>query len=191
MQTASLQFRRGDATRPAGDADAASSPPPPPRIIAHVCNDIGRWGRGFVLALTRRFGSGPADAYREWHAAAAEEDAEADTGASETGRFGLGRVQLVRVGERTYVANMVAQHGIRSVRASDRSPPPIRYDALGVCLRRLATLAAGLTDDEQPPASIHMPRIGCGLAGGTWSRVEPLVREGLVDRGCTVTVYDL
>ncbi|SEQ20797.1 hypothetical protein SAMN04487983_1003320 [Streptomyces sp. yr375] len=35
-----------------------------------------------------------------------------------------------------------------------------------------------------------MPRIGCGLAGGTWSRVEPLVAERLVERGVAVTVYD-
>ncbi|WP_435642688.1 hypothetical protein ACR9VJ_06005 [Streptomyces sp. H49] len=35
-----------------------------------------------------------------------------------------------------------------------------------------------------------MPRIGCGLAGGKWSRVEPLVTERLVGRGISVTVYD-
>jgi len=35
-----------------------------------------------------------------------------------------------------------------------------------------------------------MPRIGCGLAGGTWEEVEPLVQEHLaVD--FNVTVYDL
>ncbi|MFE3494555.1 hypothetical protein [Streptomyces sp. NPDC059175] len=39
-------------------------------------------------------------------------------------------------------------------------------------------------------ASVHMPRIGCGLAGGRWSRVEPLVVERLVARGVAVTVYD-
>jgi hypothetical protein len=35
-----------------------------------------------------------------------------------------------------------------------------------------------------------MPRIGCGLAGGKWSRVEPLITERLVRRGIAVTVYD-
>jgi hypothetical protein len=28
------------------------------------------------------------------------------------------------------------------------------------------------------------------LAGGNWSRVEPLIIERLVDRGLSVTVYD-
>jgi hypothetical protein len=35
-----------------------------------------------------------------------------------------------------------------------------------------------------------MPRIGCGLAGGRWERVEPLVRRALVAQGVHVTVYD-
>ena len=35
-----------------------------------------------------------------------------------------------------------------------------------------------------------MPRIGCGLAGGKWSRVEPLIIERLVKRDIAVTVYD-
>ncbi|MQY33582.1 hypothetical protein SRB17_15430 [Streptomyces sp. RB17] len=39
-------------------------------------------------------------------------------------------------------------------------------------------------------ASVHMPRIGCGLAGGTWSRKEPFITERLVKRGIEVTVYD-
>ncbi len=39
-------------------------------------------------------------------------------------------------------------------------------------------------------ASVHMPRIGCGLAGGRWPRVEPLIVERLVRRGIEVTVYD-
>jgi hypothetical protein len=36
-----------------------------------------------------------------------------------------------------------------------------------------------------------MPRIGCGLAGGTWDRIEPLIHERLLSAGLHVTVYDL
>lgn len=36
-----------------------------------------------------------------------------------------------------------------------------------------------------------MPRIGCGLAGGTWDRIEPLIAHRLVEQGIPVTVYDL
>ncbi|MFG2126703.1 hypothetical protein ACGFNV_02690 [Streptomyces sp. NPDC048751] len=87
-----IRYVRGDATAPSVKGV---------KVIAHVCNDIEGWGKGFVVALSR-----PAD------------------------------------------------------------------EALAL------------------EASVHMPRIGCGLAGGKWSRVEPLIAERLVKRGAAVTVYD-
>ena len=36
-----------------------------------------------------------------------------------------------------------------------------------------------------------MPRIGCGLAGGTWDKIEPLIQSNLSDKEIAVTVYDL
>ena len=75
---------------------------------------------------------------------------------------------------------MVAQHGVK--RGS--KGPPIRYQAVAKCLDQVAERAAELG------ASVHMPRIGCGLAGGNWSRVEPLIVEALCRRGIPVTVYD-
>jgi O-acetyl-ADP-ribose deacetylase (regulator of RNase III) len=61
---------------------------------------------------------------------------------------------------------------------------PVRYEAIDTALGRVADKAAELG------ASVHMPRIGCGLAGGEWSRVEPLVIGRLVRRDIVVTVYD-
>ena len=40
-------------------------------------------------------------------------------------------------------------------------------------------------------ASVHLPRIGCGLAGGDWGRVEPLLVKHLCAREITVMVYDV
>ncbi|MEU2390989.1 macro domain-containing protein [Streptomyces sp. NPDC007369] len=153
-----LRIIAGDATSPQAKG---------PKIIAHVCNDIGGWGKGFVLALSKRWPEPEAD-FRAWHRNRAGND------------FGLGAVRLVRVKEDTWVANMVGQRGIRTGSAG----VPIRYDALERCLAALADHAVGLG------ASVHMPRIGCGLAGGKWSRVEPLVTAALSARGVAVTVYD-
>ncbi len=61
---------------------------------------------------------------------------------------------------------------------------PIRYDAVESCLRKLSTAAAELE------ASVHMPRIGTGLAGGKWSKIEPLILETLISDGISTTVYD-
>lgn len=136
-------------------------------MIAHVCNDQGGWGKGFVLAVSRRWPE-PETAYRRWHRERARND------------FGLGGVQLVRVGTYTWVANMVGQRGIRT----GSKGVPVRYEAIGTALGSLAERALELG------ASVHMPRIGCGLAGGKWERVEPLVTARLVERGIAVTVYD-
>ena len=39
-------------------------------------------------------------------------------------------------------------------------------------------------------AAIHMPRIGCGLAGGDWSEIEPIIHDELSKHDVAVTVYD-
>ncbi|MEU4365716.1 hypothetical protein [Micromonospora chersina] len=75
---------------------------------------------------------------------------------------------------------MVGQRGMRRGSAG----PPIRYDAVERCLSALADQV------DELGASVHMPRIGCGLAGGTWDRIEPLVVRTLCARDIAVTVYD-
>ncbi|WP_327207540.1 macro domain-containing protein [[Kitasatospora] papulosa] len=153
-----ITYVRGDATAPQGKGV---------KLIVHVCNDLGGWGKGFVLALSRRW-PGPEAAYRRWHRERAGND------------FGLGAAQFVLVEPFLWVANVVGQRGMR--RGS--KGVPVRYEAIDEGLRKVAEQAAVLG------ASVHMPRIGCGLAGGTWTRVEPLVTRRLVDRGVHVTVYD-
>ncbi|MBM7857774.1 macro domain-containing protein [Lentzea nigeriaca] len=153
-----LRVIKGDATSPQAKG---------PKIIAHVCNDLGGWGKGFVLAVSRRWPE-PEQAYREWHRGRAKND------------FGLGAVQLVQVRPDTWVANMIGQRGTRT----GSNGPPVRYDAIEHCLIALAEHAKRLE------ASVHMPRIGCGLAGGKWERVEPIVVETLLRQDVPATVYD-
>jgi len=155
-----LVYRTGDAARPSR---------PGPAIIAHVCNDLGAWGKGFVTALSARWPQ-PEAAYRQW----------ARSGIWRAEPFVLGGVQIVDIPDTPWmVANMVAQHGL----GRNNRLPPIRYGALETCLHKLQNLAHFLA------ASIHMPRIGCGLAGGRWEKVEPLIVKILWD--LDVFVYDL
>lgn len=155
---AAIEYVRGDATAPQGKGK---------KIIAHVCNDLGGWGKGFVLAVSRRWPE-PEAAYRRWHRERAGND------------FGLGAVQFVQVSRYVWVANMVGQRGTRT----GSKGVPVRYEAIAAALVPLAASAAELG------ASVHMPRIGCGLAGGRWERIEPLIAERVVARGIPVTVYD-
>jgi O-acetyl-ADP-ribose deacetylase (regulator of RNase III) len=153
-----IAFTTGDATAPAAEGN---------KVIAHICNDSGGWGAGFVLALSRRWREPEAD-YRAWYDAREGND------------FKLGATRIVQVSSEVWVANMVAQRGTRAKGVL----PPIRYDAVELCLRSLAVQATELR------ASVHMPRIGCGLAGGRWEEIEPLVDRCLADVGVAVTVYD-
>ncbi|MEU2585987.1 macro domain-containing protein [Streptomyces avermitilis] len=153
-----ITYVRGDATVPSGGGV---------KMIAHVCNDIGGWGTGFVLAVSHRWPE-PEKAYRAWYRDRAAND------------FGLGAAQFVQVERSLWVANMIGQRGIRT----SGNEVPVRYEAIDAALGLLADRAVALD------ASVHLPRIGCGLAGGTWSRVEPLITERLVRRGIPVTVYD-
>jgi O-acetyl-ADP-ribose deacetylase (regulator of RNase III) len=150
-----LDYVTGDATSPATTG---------PKVIAHICNDRGGWGKGFVLAISRRWPE-PEHAYRAW---------------SRTPDFRLGAVQLVQVEPDTWVANMVAQHGYRTA----ANPVPLRYDALDECLATLAEHATRLG------ATVHLPRIGCGLAGGAWEEIEPALDRELTARDIPATVYD-
>lgn len=152
-----INYLRGDATAPIGAGN---------KIVAHVCNDVGAWGSGFVLAVSRRW-SEPEAQYRRWPES----------------RFRvLGQVQVVQVASDTWVANMIAQQGIGRPFSSGR--PPIRYEALQSCLEKVATEASSMH------ASVHMPRIGCGLSGGSWGKVEPIVVETLCAHEIEVVVYD-
>lgn len=153
-----IAYVRGDATAPHGKGV---------KLIVHVCNDLGGWGKGFVLAVSRRWPE-PEAAYRRWHRERAGND------------FALGAVQFVQVSPYIWVANMVGQRGMRT----GSNGVPVRYEAIDTALEAVVSRARELE------ASVHMPRIGCGLAGGKWSRIEPLIEQRLTGRGIPVTVYD-
>ncbi len=76
---------------------------------------------------------------------------------------------------------MIGQHRVSK---DEQRNPPIRYEAVKECLEMVAQYAA------EKKASVHMPRIGCGLAGGTWDNIEPLITDSFIDREIAVTVYD-
>ncbi len=153
-------YGTGDATKPMHTGRC---------IIAHVCNDIGAWGKGFVLALSRRYPEAEAQ-YKQWYQRKIDPP------------FALGQVQFVPVAADVWVANMIGQHGIYRQGAT----PPIRYDALRECLSRVCAFA------REHKADVQMPRIGCGLAGGDWEIVSKIVEEELVLPDLfAVMVYDL
>lgn len=157
-----IRYEVGDATRPLGND---------PRVIVHCVNDIGKWGSGFVLAVDGRWPA-VAKRYRSW---------SRSEGGPGDPPFHLGAVQFVEVEPRLWVANLVGQH--RTIREGERIP--VRYEALTMGFRTVAAFC------RERLASVHAPRLGAGLARGSWPKIEALLEREVVDRGVAVTVYDL
>ena len=152
-----INYLKGDATNPQIGGN---------KIITHICNDIGGWGKGFVMAISKKW-KNPESDYRQWF----------KTGEN----FHLGEIQIVQVEKDIWVCNMIGQH--KTIKNS-KGIPPIRYEDVEKCLEKLANEALKLN------ASVHMPRIGCGLAGGKWEQIEPIIKRILLEENVEVFVYD-
>lgn len=143
-----------------------------PVIITHVVSDSARaWSRrGVAAALARKWPTAAA-AFRAWSIAA-------------PGNLTLGHVHHVDLadatGQQVTIASMVVQQGY--------GPGPttrLQYDALAAALGAVADIAV------RNGATVHMPRIGAGQAGGRWDLIEAAVADRLVERGVPVTVHTL
>lgn len=168
----------------------AALPVTRPAMIVHVVNDAGFWGAGFTASLDRHWPTARRS-YVNWTART------------------LGAILVAPLAEDVHLVHLCAQHGVRSA----RNPKPLRLDALDRALAELAFAleertyrdwraaarqehGAALAGIPVTPAStvpsawpLHMPRIGCGLAGGAWHEVEPLLRKHLDLEAFAVTVY--
>jgi O-acetyl-ADP-ribose deacetylase (regulator of RNase III) len=159
----SITYVNGDATQPIGDGL---------KIIVHIVNDLGAWGSGFVVALSDRWKE-PEKAYRKWYR---------DSGVEKFKEM-LGEIQFVKVEDDILVVNLIGQVGLRATGGYI----PVRYEAIRKGLSKIYSIVEDI--DTGKKITVHMPRIGCGLAGGSWSKVEPVIEEALGD--LDVFVYDL
>ncbi len=146
--------------------DATSPQGSGKKVIVHVVNDAtATWGgHGFAPQLRARY-PGLQEGFREW----------ADT----AGGLQLGCIHMYEVDDGLSVCTMIAQHNYGSRAAKI----PLRYLALEQCLRRLRM------ELEGSGASVHMPKIGSGQAGGDWSVIAEVVSRQLLGVVTAVNVY--
>ena len=142
-----ITYLIGDATNPIKSDDKKNI------IIPHICNTLGLWGAGFVLALSKKWKQ-PELAYKI---------------KNKNDYLTLGDVDFVRVENNIIIANMIAQKGIKS----PINLIPIKYDALKKCLLNVNDMAL------ETNSNIHMPKIGSGLAGGDWNVIENIIKDTL------------
>lgn len=145
--------------------DALKPSGAPPRVLVHLVNDkTPNWGRGFAASLRSRFPAAQDD-FRDWVLA-------------DPTRLELGAAYVGEVADRMWVATIVGQRGY-----GPSKRPRIRYEAVRQALTQVAAFA------RDQGATVHMPRIGAGQAGGRWSMVRELVEQTMTREGIRVTVY--
>ncbi len=137
------------------------------KIICQLVNDKAiKWGGGVARKIAKRF----PDAEKAY--------TEQVMKIPKNGR--LGSVVFSAASEDLTIASLVGQEGF-----GPSLFPRIRYSALQICLEQVADHAASIG------ASIHMPKIGTGSAGGDWSTVEEIIDDAMVRAGLLVTIYDV
>lgn len=137
------------------------------RIIAHVVNDkTPRWGAGFPVEVKKKW-PGVQTEFEQWVI-------------ESRSNLTLGNISISSIDPTLSIVHMICQQGYGpSVKAR------IRYKSVKTCLEKVASIA------QKKQASVHMPRIGCGQAGGSWAVISELIEESLCQKGVAVTVYDL
>jgi Zn-dependent peptidase ImmA (M78 family)/O-acetyl-ADP-ribose deacetylase (regulator of RNase III) len=137
-----------------------------PKLIAHIVNDkTPNWGGAFAQAIKRRWPQAQDD-FRAW----TQQHPHA---------LRLGNVHFTTGDKDTTIATMIAQKGY-----GPAPSPRIRYVALRECLTKVAQHAT------TAKATIHLPRIGTGQAGGRWDIIQELVEATLLAAQNPVVVYD-
>lgn len=155
-----VSFSYGDASIPLSKS----------KMIIHIVNNKGKWGKGFVVPLSKRY---PAvkEEYLKWF--------------SEKKDFFLGHVQFICVNgnERIYVANMLAQDGLK--KSKDDNAQYVSYEALKECLSLVSDYAL------KERLSIQLPMIGAGLGGGDWDAIFSLIKECLARKRIKCNIVKL
>jgi hypothetical protein len=131
-----------------------------------VNDNAAIWGGGFAKQARKKWPRAQAQ-FREW--------------AFGRGNLRLGNIHSVPVRGDLTLVSLICQHGFGKPIAG----PRLRYGSLFSALETVADIAL------ERNASVHMPRIGTGDAGGSWNVVEGIIRDTLISKGIRVTVYDL
>lgn len=163
-----INYVKGDATLPKIIEGKRS-------IIVHCVNTLGAWGAGFVVPLGKRYPQ-----TKEYY--------HSFLNSYKGNRFELlGTINLVAdVAEDTDVVNLFGQERIYPIMKDGKKIIPLNYDALRKGFSEIVSLYKTLDYSF----TIHMPKIGCGLAGGDWNIVEQIIKDEFINKGIEVYVYD-
>ena len=131
-------------------------------LIAHGCNCKGGFGSGVAGAIRTKYPKA-----RHYYLDKFEEDG-----------WKLGEVQFVKQWDDRWIANCATQDDFLP-----RGTVHVDYDAVRTSMSKVKQFAMDSS------LSVAIPKIGAGLAGGDWSKIESILNEVFNDYD--VTVYYL
>lgn len=132
-------------------------------VLCHIVNDVYKIGAGFTKPLIKHFPN-VRDGYLNWKITGNV----SCTLTSAT--LKLGHVQFLQGSSpQIIIANMCAQHGVRS----RWNQHPIDYAHLASCLQHVANYVATKTTVNR----IVAPKFGTGLACGDWEIIATLIEK--------------
>lgn len=141
-------------------------------LIPHCCNNIGGWGKGFVLALSKKW-TQPEAVYRNF----CERNKMLPT---------LGKVCYAKINNHLVIANMIGQNGV----VGAHNPKPIKYKALINCMTEIGAYIEMIVVQTVDPIVIHCPKFGSELAGGYFPFILELIEEIWCEENIDVVVYE-
>lgn len=134
-------------------------------VIAHQCNCFNNMGSGIAPQIKKAFPEA-------WLADNATVKGDEDK---------FGRLSYAKSGD-VMIFNLYGQFGWWR---KDDDKPNTSYTMLRKSLEQMSRMLYSKRLDVK----IGLPRIGCGLGGGSWEIVSQIIEEELVD--FDVVIYDL
>lgn len=143
-----------------GDLFATDDP-----LIAHCVNARGAFGSGIAGQIARLYPE-VRDAYMFKF--------------RRTG-WTPGQTQFVHVD--TYPPLTIANACMQDTFGGPAGTDHVDYEAVHACFAQVLDYA------RAGGMALSIPRVGCGLAGGSWERIEAIIRDQLATRDVRVTCY--
>ena len=169
-----LLFKEGDVTNPEESGNL---------LLIHCANDVPCMGSGVAAAICKKWPAVRRE-YMKWG------KNESETFITHK-QLRLGEIQVVKVegdfkqGNGRAVVNLIGQRDVTEF----HGVPPVRYEAVLEGLYKVSDLLDEIPNSV-PKINIAMPRICCSLAGGSWAKVEDLIKKVFSSRDINITVYD-
>lgn len=138
----------------------------PAVLIAHGVNCRGGFGKGVAGQISSKYPQVRESYLKKYKA----------------NGWSLGDIQLVRVNDTRWFANCATQDNYWN----PGNPRQIYadYGAITVCMKKLSEVLI-----EHAGWKLAMPKIGAGLAGGDWVKIEAIINNVFPTE--SVTVYTL